>query len=106
MKAQGSDGLSPGNLNVGVMAGRSMLDFVPMHLNVFERSSTLLPWIKTWTGSDKLELLIPQEWFTRGHDLQSNKWEVNVDGLKMPTVKSGFLFGLLLWLPQKLQLKN
>ena len=39
---------------------------------------------------DVLELLTPQKWFTRGHDLQSNKWEVNVDGLKMPTVKSGF----------------
>jgi hypothetical protein len=90
MKAQGSDGLSRGNLNVGVMAGRSMLDFVPTHLNAFERSSTLLPWIKTWTGSDKLELLGPQEWFTRGHDIQSHKWEINVDGLKMPTVKSGF----------------
>jgi len=61
MKAQGSDGLSRGNLNVGVMAGRSMLDFVPTHLNAFERSSTLLLWIKTWTGSDVLELLTPQE---------------------------------------------
>ena len=40
MKAQGSDGLSRGNLNVGVMAGRSMLDFVPTHLNTFKRSST------------------------------------------------------------------
>ena len=95
MKAQGSDGLSRGNLNVGVMAGTAMLDFVPTHLNVFERSATLLPWIKTWTGSDILEFLTPEKWFTRGHDLQSNKWEFNVDGLKMPTVKSGFF----VWLP-------
>ena len=95
MKAQSLDGLSRGNLNVGVMAGTAMLVFVPTHLNTFERSATLLPWIKTWTGSDVLELLTPQEltpekWFTHGHDLQSNKWEVNVDGFKMPTAKSGF----------------
>jgi len=44
MKAQGLDGLSRGNLNVGVMAGTAMLDFVLTHLNAFERSSTLLPW--------------------------------------------------------------
>ena len=95
MKAQDLDGLLRGNLYVGVMAGTAMLDFVPTHLNAFERSSTLLLWIKTWTGSDKLESLTPQKWFTRGHDLQSNKWEVNVDGLKMLTIKSGFF----VWLP-------
>ena len=95
MKAQGTDGLSRGNLNVGVIAGMAMLDFVPTHLNAFERSSTLLPWIKAWTRSDVLELLTPQKWFTCGHDLQSIKWEVNVDSLKMPTVNSGFL----VWLP-------
>ena len=88
MKAQGSDGLSRGNLNVGVMAGIAMLDFVPTHLNAFERSPPLLPWIQTWTGKDVLELLTPQKWFTRGHDVQSNKWEVNVDGLKMPMQQS------------------
>jgi len=106
MKAQGSDRLSRENLNVGVMAGTAMPDFVPTHFNAFDRSSTLLPWIKILTESDVLELLTPQKWFTRGHDLQSNIWEVNVDGLEMPTVKSGFLFGRLHWLLQKPQLKN
>ena len=91
MKAQGSDGLSRRNLKVGVMTGTAMLDFVPTHLNAFERSAMLLPWIKAWTGSDELELLSPAKWFNRGHDLQSDKWEFNVDGLKMPTIKSGFV---------------
>jgi hypothetical protein len=95
MKAQGSDGLSRGNLNVGVMAGTAMLDFVPIHLDAFERSATLLPWIQAWTGEDELELLTPAQWFTRGHDLQANKWEYNIDGLKMPTTKSG----LFVWSP-------
>ena len=37
MKEQGSDGLSRGNLNVGVMAGKVMLDFVPIHQTCLER---------------------------------------------------------------------
>jgi len=43
MKAQGPDGLSRGNLDVGVMAGTAMLNFVPIHLDAFERSAAFLP---------------------------------------------------------------
>jgi hypothetical protein len=34
---QGSDGLSRGDLLTGVMAGQSMLSFVPLHLSATER---------------------------------------------------------------------
>ena len=40
---QGSDGLSQGNLNVGVMAGHKMLDFVPINLSALQRSPALKP---------------------------------------------------------------
>jgi hypothetical protein len=90
MKAQGSDGLSRGNLNVGVMAGKSMLEFVPLHLNALQRHPPLKAWIESWTGDDRLEWLTPKQWFRRGHDLVENSWEVNIDGMKMPRVKSGF----------------
>ena len=105
-RRKNADGLSRGNLNVGVVAGTAMLDFIPTHLNAFERSAKLLPWLRTWIGSDELELLSPVKWFTRGHDLQADKWEFNVGDLKLPTVKSGFLCGLLHRLQQKLHLKS
>ena len=41
MIAQGSDGLSRGDQNAGVMAGRDMLSFVPLNLSAFDRSSNL-----------------------------------------------------------------
>jgi hypothetical protein len=90
MKVQGSDGLSRGNLNVGVMAGRSMLDFVPIHLSALDRSSTLRPWVEDWTQGDDLEWLSPSDWYTRGHDLVEETWEKNVDNLDLPTFRPGF----------------
>ena len=67
MKVQGSDGLSRGNLNVGVMAGKRMLEFIPIHLTALERSSTLKPWLETFIGNE-VEWLLPYEWLNRGHD--------------------------------------
>jgi hypothetical protein len=90
MKIQGSDGLSRGNLNVGVMAGKAMLDFVPIHLSATERSPRLKAWINDWTGTDRLEWLTPEGWYTRGHDLVEEKWELNVDDFKLPTFEAGF----------------
>ena len=80
-----------------------MLNFVPIRLDDFERSATLLLWIESWTGRDELELLTPECWFTRGHDLVEKEWEYNVDGLKMPTVKPGLSYGPL---PQQLRMQR
>jgi hypothetical protein len=95
MKEQGSDGLSRGNLNVGVMAGKRMIDFVPIHLTAFERSATLEPWLKTFIG-ESAEILEPRDWFRRGHDLVESSWEINSDGMKLPIVRQG----TYIWAPQ------
>ena len=90
MQIQGSDGLSRGNLNVGVMAGKSMLDFVPIHKKPSSRSPLLKDWISSWTGDVKLEWLTPEGWYTRGHDLVEDTWEKNVDGFALPTFRPGY----------------
>jgi hypothetical protein len=95
MKDQGSDGLSRGNLNVGVMAGKRMLDFVPIHLTALERCSKLKPWLDTFVGA-AAEYLDPEGWYTRGHDLDEDNWEWNSDGLKLPTFRKG----TFIWSPQ------
>ena len=94
MIEQGSDGLSRGNLNVGVMAGKDMLSFVPIHLNALERCNTLKPWLKSFAGINA-EFLSPEQWFTRGHDLDEANWEVNSDDMKLPTLKKG----TFIWTP-------
>jgi hypothetical protein len=88
MKDQGSDGLSRGNINVGVMAGKKMIDFVPIHQNALERSASLKPWLNSFIDKEA-EYLNPKDWFIRGHDLDESRWEHNSDGMKLPCIKSG-----------------
>ena len=97
MIAQGADGLSRGNLNVGVMAGKSMLNFVPLHLDALTRSPNLKLWIEDWMGGDKrnIEWLKPNDWFDRGHDLLPGSRERNVDGWDLPSVQPG----IFVWSP-------
>jgi hypothetical protein len=68
MKAQGTDGVSRGQLKEGVSAGRSMLSFIPFHLSAIQRSPDVEPWLRSWLGPDA-ELLTPEGWFERGHGL-------------------------------------
>ena len=68
MIAQGADGLSRGAENEGVLRGKDMMSFIPLHLSPFERSSTLLKWVRSWTPDDII-VLQPQDWYVRGHDI-------------------------------------
>jgi hypothetical protein len=88
MKDQGSDGLSCGNVNVGVMAGKKMIDFVSIHLDALERSTTLKPWLDSFVDK-KTEYLTPKDWFIRGHDIDESKCKFNSDRLKLPCISSG-----------------
>ena len=90
MIAQGSDGLSRGKSNVGVMAGKKMLDFVPIHKSCLDRCNLVKAWLLDWMGDDPIEFLTSKQWFSRGHDLADGEWDINVDGMKMPVVKPGF----------------
>jgi hypothetical protein len=76
MISQGTDGLSRGLTNDGVMAGLSMLNFVPLHLNAIERQgSSLVEWINSWfSGADTPAILTPHEWFTTGHKHSTCVW--------------------------------
>jgi hypothetical protein len=39
--------------------------------------------------------LTPEQWFTHGHGLDESRWEVNSDGMKLPTLKKG----TFIWTP-------
>ena len=95
MIAQGADGLSRGNLTEGVMGDRKMSDFVPLHLNALERSSKLEDWIRSWLDNKKVkaEVLAPEGWFERGHDLDGG--EKNCDGMWIPKYRDG----VYIWAP-------
>ena len=64
---QGTDGLSRGDRNAGVMSGESMLSFVPLNISAFIRSTHLTGWIKSWSEpgireTRSLKFLDPNDW--------------------------------------------
>jgi len=48
MIVQGTDGLSRGDLNEGVMKGDQLSSFIPLHLSAIERQDQLKEWIKSF----------------------------------------------------------
>ena len=92
MIAQGTDGLSRGLLNEGVMGGESFFAFVPFNLSAAHRSPSLVPWIRSWVG-EELTHLQPSDWFERGHDIVG--WKMGHDNFKRPRISRG----CYLWTP-------
>jgi hypothetical protein len=94
MMAQGTDALSRGVRNEGVMGGLSMLSFVPLHLSAVQQSPGLLPWVQSWCPTASIEPLTPSEWFERGHGISGG--QVNMDGMWWPSETQE---PWLLWMP-------
>lgn len=91
MIAQGTDGLSRGDMTEGVMTGMTMQTFVPIHLDALERSPGVEDWVRSW-GGQELEFLSPEDWFVRGHGLCEDEFEDiagSPEGIKWPKVKPG-----------------
>ena len=63
MIAQGTDGLSHGDHSTGVMGGKSMQSFIPLHLNAFERSPPLQEWMLDVLLDLNPTVLSPSDWF-------------------------------------------
>lgn len=87
---QGTDGLSRGCLNEGVMRDADMLAFVPLRETAVQRLDTLLQWLQETSreeGDADFELLQPEDWYVRGHDIRGGR--CNSDGVWIPTYKTG-----------------
>ena len=83
MIAQGTDGISRGNMLEGVMSGKDMLSFIPINASAFDRSKLLSNWFKSWLGDPNACFLEPSEWFWKGQGLSETVWK-NTDGVEMP----------------------
>lgn len=85
MIAQGTDGLSRGDLCEGVMKGKNMLSFVPLHLSARDRAPQMLDWMADWITpnlkmGEVIEYLEVEDWFWRGHDIIGGA--LNSDGIE------------------------
>ena len=67
MVKSGVDGLSRGETGEGVMQGKEMLSFIPLHLDAMERSNGAVhTWVESWWLSElKLVKLTPDGWYAR-----------------------------------------
>jgi len=70
MVAQGTDGLSRGDVTDGIMAGQPMCQFIPLHLPPTYRSPDLLNWIRYWCPDPTIRTLSPADWYEKGHGVQ------------------------------------
>ena len=96
MIKQGTDGLSRGDLLEGVLKGKAMLSFVPLHLGANDVESSLKTWVNSWAcklGRQEVEWLEPEDWFDRGHDI--NGFRKNIDGRTVPS----YQHGTFVWTP-------
>jgi hypothetical protein len=69
MIAQGTDGLSRGDLTNGVMRGMPMLEFVPLHKSAIERQpQPVSDFLRYITAEEELSFLSPEQWYTKPLD--------------------------------------
>jgi len=97
MVAQGTDGLSRSDLDVGVMGGTCMLSFVPLHIGALIRSPPVLDWVQSWCPAYTLQPLKPIEWSTVGQGITG--YYSNADGVTMPDSQVGSGLALVWALP-------
>ena len=71
---QGTDGLSRGDLLTGVMAGDSMLFYVPLHKSSEERFPGAIDWLLQYTGGLQWKKLTPQQWFDEAFERGCFVW--------------------------------
>jgi hypothetical protein len=74
MIAQGTDGLSRADHSEGVMQGRPMMEYMPLHQDPLEREAKLKPWLEKLTKGLGAEFLEPEGWFDEGHGYGTYIW--------------------------------
>jgi hypothetical protein len=69
MIKEGANGGSRGDFTQGVMAGKAILDYVPLNLSALSRLSKVEPWICSWWNAEcgKLQTLEPEWWYDDAH---------------------------------------
>ncbi len=74
MQYQGTDGLSRGSTDAGVLCGDDMISFISLHLSTLDRHPPLAAWIHSWYSVDSYSWLKPFDWFNSGHANGHHVW--------------------------------
>jgi hypothetical protein len=74
MIKQGSDGLSRAAHSEGVMQGKPMVDYIPLHLDPLVREARLKPWLESLLRGLGPEFLTSEGWFDEGQGRGTYVW--------------------------------
>jgi hypothetical protein len=68
MIEEGTNGLSRGDINSGVLSGKDFLSFIPLNKSALELSAGIEAWTQnTLPRRYKWKVLDPRGWYTEGH---------------------------------------
>eukprot|EP00957_Ditylum_brightwellii_P045853 3478585-Ditylum_brightwellii.AAC.1 len=68
LHAEGTNGVSRGNMTEGVMQEADMMELVPLNKMATEASPALCNWIMSWAHRET-EFLSAEGWYEHGHDI-------------------------------------
>jgi hypothetical protein len=74
MIAQGTDGLSRADHSTGVMQGRDIRDWIPLHRSALEREPRVVDWSSDVTKGMDFRTLAPDDWFAARHEFGNFIW--------------------------------
>jgi hypothetical protein len=89
MIAEGTDGLSRADHGEGVMLGRDIRCFIPLHLNPIEREPKVGLWLKDITELN-FKTLEPSDWFDDAHKTGNFVWNVPPAAAEVVVEQLGF----------------
>jgi hypothetical protein len=90
MIAQGTDGLSRADHSEGVMKGKDMKTFIPLHLAPTTREPKVREWFEDVTTGLQFKWLTPEGWFTDAHAQGNFIWSVPPAAAEVVVEQLGF----------------
>jgi hypothetical protein len=90
MIAEGTDGLSCADHGEGVMLGRDICWYIPLHLNPIEREPKVGSWIADVTHKLNFKILEPSGWFDDAHKAGNFVWVVPPAAAEVVVEQLGF----------------
>jgi hypothetical protein len=91
MIAEGTDGLSCADHGEGMMLGKDICTFIPLHLDPGVREPRVVNWLEDVTRGLDFEMLTPEGWFANAHNPGNFIWTVPPAAAKVVVEQLGFI---------------
>jgi hypothetical protein len=91
MMRQGADGLSRAEHGIGVMLGKDIRMFIPIHLDPVVREPKVREWIDDVTRGLNFKILSSSGWFDDGHNDGNFVWTVPPAAAEVVVEQLGFM---------------